>query len=427
MNVLSANNPMDLQREQISKPMWRKYWLVFPAILLLIATFTFKHWFGNASYVVAHNELITATVKQGDFRVNIRANGVLKPLNIRWVSSQVAGRVEQILVKAGSAVKKGDVLVILSDPNLHRELAKAQWQVKATQAENNAALVALEAQMVDLNNAVEAANINYQVVKLKLDAQTLLLKQGNATVSAIEYQKSQLSVKQELQQWHALQQKAKKMQQNVEATAQAQQARLALVDNAYQGMRAQVDALEVKASTSGVVQAMPVILGQRAQVGDSVALIADQKLLYAQLDVEEMKVGNIRLGQAVLLDTRNNIINGEISRIDPSVNNGMVQVDVKIVSALPDEARPDLALDGLIEVNHIKNALYVKRPAFAPKNTMANLFKLSDDQHFAIKQNVQLGASSVTQIQIIKGLKLGDEIILSDTSKWQEHNKIMLN
>jgi len=418
---------MDLQREKKQTPLWKKYWYVLVVLLLGVATYELKSVMGNASFIVKQNELVTAKVEQGRFQVNIRATGVLKPENIRWVSAQVSGRVEQAFVKAGALVNKGQMLMQLSNPELHRELEKSRWEYEAKKAENHAAYVALESQFLDLENSVVEANYSYQSSKLKLDAETQLIEQKNATVSALDYQRSQLTVKQKRQYWLSQQKKVKKMRANLAATKTAQQARLGLVENNYQRVKDQVSSLSVKATTSGVVQKVSLVLGEQVQVGGSVVLIADQSSLFAELQVQEIKVADISIGQTVVVDTRSNTIFGEVIRIDPAVNAGMVQIDVKLSSELPNEARPDLTVDGLIEVSNIADALYVKRPVFAPRYSDAGLYKITDDYQFAQKQMVKLGQSSVNQIQILSGLKVGDEIIISDTSNWQEHQEVMIN
>jgi len=418
---------MDIQREAAKKPLWKKYWYVLPVFILFIGTYSLRNVLGNASYFIERNALVTAKVEQGNFRVNVRATGVLKPLNIRWISSQVSGRAEQVFVKSGAKVNKGDVLVQLSNPELHRNLEKARWELEAKKAESHVAFVMLESQMVDLENSVLSAEYSYQSAKLKLDAETELLAQGNATVSALEHQRSQLAVKQQMQFWLAQQQKTEKMKVNMAASKIAQKARIGLVENNYQRVKEQVASLQVKASTSGVVQQVSLELGERAQVGDSVALVADQNTLFAELQVQEVRIRDIALGQLVTLDTRTSEIVGEVIRIDPAVKAGMVLVDVKITSELPTEARPELTVDGLIAISNIENTLFVKRPVYAPRHTKTGLYKLSQDQQFASKHSVGLGQSSVNKIQILEGLLVGDEIIISDTSSWQEHQEIKIN
>lgn len=418
---------MDIKRPTVKKPLWRKYWYVAPVAILLILMVKLNTTLGSASYIVDKNAVVTAEVEQGSFKVNVRATGLLKPLNIRWVSSQVSGRVEQVFVKAGASVQAGDVLVQLSNPELHRELETARWELEAKQAENHAAYVSLESQMVELTSSILAAELSYESAKLKLDAETSLREQGNTTISALEYQKSQLAVKQQMQNWLAQQQKLEKMEANMAATKTAQQARVGLVKNNYFRVKEQVDSLQVRALTAGVVQQVSLELGARAQVGDSVALIADQQSLFAELQVQEVRARDIVLGQPVVVDTRTSTIVGEISRIDPAVKSGMVLVDVKLTSPLPNEARPDLTVDGLIEITNIENTLFVKRPVFAPRHTTIPLYKLTTDKQFASKKMVSLGQSSVNQIQIRNGLSVGDKIIISDSTDWQEHNEIRIN
>jgi len=418
---------MDIQRTIAAKPLWQKYWYILPLFLLLIGGYLFKNMFGEASYIVDKNKLVTAQVEQGNFRVNVRATGVLKPLNIRWISTQVAGRVEQVFVKAGAVVKKGDVLAILSAAELPRELEKIRWQLIATKAENHAAYVSLELQLLDLKNAITAAELSYQSAKLKLDAETALMAQGNATVSTLDYKKSQLLVKQQLQSWRAQQQKVQKMKATMQATQTAQQARVNLLKNSYQQAEDQVAALQIIAQTSGVVQQVSITLGQRAQIGESVALIADQKALFAQLQIQELRAQDVALGQLVTIDTRSNSLKGTVTRIAPAVNGGMVQIDVALTGDLPIEARPELSVDGLIEISNVDNALFVKRPVFAPRFSQTGLYKLSPNQQFASKQLVKFGQSSVNKIQIISGLNVGDKVIISDTTDWQDHQQIMIN
>lgn len=418
---------MDIQREKQAQSLWRRYWYVWPLVLIAVAAVLVKSTIGNASYIVDQEEIQLATVQQGDFRVDVRGVGVLKPQDIRWISSEVAGRVEQVLVKAGAAVVPGQPMLILSNPELHRQLDQAHWELKATKAESHAAYVALESQLVELQNSVSEAELNYKGTKLRLDAETELLTQGRGSVSQLDYQRTQLSVEQQIQRWRAQQQRVEKMRANLEASHLAQQARLGVVENNYQRAKEQVAALTVSATTHGVVQQVSLALGQQVAVGASVALIANPQSLMAELQIQELQIRDIALGQPVMVDTRSSQIAGEVVRIDPAVNDGMVQVDVKLMGQLPSEARPDLNVEGMIEVSNIKDTLFVRRPAFAPRFTKAGLFTLAIDKATATKQQVTLGQSSVNRIQIVDGLGVGDIIIISDTSAWQQHTQVLIN
>ena len=195
---------MDIQREKQATPLLRKYWYVPALLMLAFAMYTLKNFMGDASFIVKQSELVTAVVEQGRFQVNVRATGVLKPVYIRWVSAQVSGRVEQVFVKPGAIVNEGQVLMQLSNPELSSVLEQARWEFKAKKAENHAALVTLQSQLLDLKNSVVEADYNYQGSKLKFDAETQLFEQKNGTVSALDYKRSQLTVKQRKQYWHCL-------------------------------------------------------------------------------------------------------------------------------------------------------------------------------------------------------------------------------
>ena len=418
---------MDIARPPSKKFSFVKYWYLVPLVLFVVISYAMVSRLGSATYFVDLDSLVMATVQQGDFVVNVRATGSLKPKQIRWVSSEVSGRVEQVFVKPGARVNKGELLVQLSNPELHRELEKVSWELKAKKAENKAAFVSLESQLLDITNSIDSAELSYQSAKLKLDAETSLLEQGNSTVSALDYQKSQFTAKEKYQFWQAQQQKALKMKATMNATKAAQLARTGQIENNYQRVKQQVDALQVRASYAGVIQTMQLELGQRAMPGDNVALIANQTDLFAELQVQEVRARDIALGQSVSVDTRTTKLMGEVTRIDPAVNEGMVLVDVHIHSELPSEARPELSVDGLIEISSVANTLYVKRPVFAPSNKLVGLFKVSPDGKFAEKHKVNLGLSSVNKVQILNGLSAGDTIVISDTSEWQDHDNVLIN
>lgn len=242
---------MDIQRDVKPKPLWRRFWYVLPMILLAGATVMAKRTLGDASHIVMRDEIQWATVEQGNFRVDIRGIGVLKPQDLRWVSTQVTGRVEQVMVKAGAQVKSGQPMMQLSNPELHRQLETARWEVEATKAEANAAYVMLESQLVDLENSVLEAQLEYQSTKLKLDAETELMSRRGGIISKLDYERTKLSVEQQLQRWQAQQQRVLKMKTNLQATKNAQIARLGLVENNYQRFTDQVAGLTVRSTTDG--------------------------------------------------------------------------------------------------------------------------------------------------------------------------------
>jgi multidrug resistance efflux pump len=418
---------MDIQREIKKKSIWKKYWYVGPIGLLISLTVWGKVFLGETSFVVDKDRIQLAQVEQGDFKVEVRAIGVLKPQDIRLIPSLVSGRVEQILVKPGTHVEKGQPLIKLSNPDLLRNMEKARWELQASKAEMQAALVSLESQLVDLENSVDEAEFNYKSTKLKLDAESELIKKGNGSISKLDYQRTKLSVAHQKQRWSAQIKRTIKMRENMQASQSARQARLELAESSFQSVQQQVNDLTVKSSMGGIIQQSSIVLGQQVEIGASVVTIANKDSLFAELQVQELQIQDIKVGQDVTIDTRSNEIIGRVIRIDPRVNAGMVQIDVALDGIMPSEARPDLNVEGRIIINLIRDTLFVKRPAFAPRNTKTNLFRLSENGQFASKQSVDLGLTSVTHIQILSGLESGDSIITSDISKFQQHKQVLLN
>jgi HlyD family secretion protein len=418
---------MDIQRAIQKKPMWQTYWYVFPIILLVTASIAAKTYLGDTSFVVDRDTLQFAKVQKGEFLIEVNGIGLLKPENTQWISSEVSGRVEQILVKPGSHVSIGQQLVRLSNPELIRALQKAKWEVQATEAEMVATMVQLESQLLDLETRVDEAKFNYQSTKLKLDAESELIEAGKSSISKIEFQRTILSVDQQKQRWLAEQRRAKKMKDNISASKSAKLARLELVKSNYQSIQGQVESLNVKTQVAGTIQTIALELGQQIQTGDSIATLADHSNLIAELKVQELQVQDIAIGQPVIIDTRSSEFKGVVSRVDPRVQQGMVQVDVEISDKLPAEARPDLNIEGRIVVKKISDALFVKRPNFAPRNTEVKLFSLSNDKQFINRRQVKLGITSVSQVQINSGLSEGDYIVTTDISEYIQHQQILIN
>ncbi|MBQ4879962.1 HlyD family efflux transporter periplasmic adaptor subunit [Pseudoalteromonas luteoviolacea] len=421
---------MDVKRSEANNRSRRhgKKWIyIFAVAVISVAGYLFKGIFGNASYIVDQDNIQLAKVTSGDFKVNVRSSGVLRPTDIRWVSSRVSGKVEQIHVKPGNVVTMGEKLVTLSDPELFVELDKSRWQVRATEAENTAALVEMESQLLQLDNAVTEAKFGYESAKLRLDAEEQLLKAGNGSISTIEYEKTKLEVQQFYSRWEAQKERKKKMVENLSARIIANEAKLGQIQNDFERVRQQVEDLVVTATITGVVQEVPLLLGQQSAVGSNIALIAEPTSLIAELQVQELQIRNVELGQNVVIDTRSSLIEGAVSRINPAVENGVVQVEVKLLSDLPAEARPDLNIEGNIEVSNIQDTLFVRRPSFSPANRRVGLYKLDETLAFAQKTQVQLGVSSVNEVQVLAGLKVGDTIVISDTSAWATHETVKIN
>lgn len=419
---------MDVILEAKPVPLWKRYWYVVPLLLLSVSALAVNRFFGDASYVVDRKGIQLATVESGVFLVHVRGKGVLKPVLTQRISAEVGGRVDTVRVLPGTMVEKDQVLVTLSNPELHRQLRKAQWELTATAAEHNAERATLQSQLVDIKTLVLEAELNYQSAKLKLDAETQLLESNvDATLSKLDYEQTKLDVNHQRKRWGAQEQRYQEMVDTIAASADARKARLNLLQSEVNALQAQVDALTVMANRSGIVQEMGLVLGQQIEAGESVATIVDQSSLMAQLQIQELQVRDIAVGQLVTIDTRGSKIQGEVARIDPAVVEGEVQVDVNLYGELPPEARPDLNVEGMIEVANIDEALYVMRPAYVQRFSNASVYRLSRDENFIRRVTVNVGQSSVNQVQVLSGLDRGDRIVVSDTSDWNEHAEIFVN
>jgi HlyD family secretion protein len=214
---------------------------------------------------------------------------------------------------------------------------------------------------------------------------------------------------------------------SVDAQLAAKQATVEQFRALYQLRRSQKAALTVRAGIAGVLQEVPVEVGQEVTPGANLARVAQPDKLKAQLRIAETQAKDIEVGQKAVIDTRNGLIDGKVIRIDPAVREGTVTVDVALIGALPKGARPDLSVDGTIELERLDNVLYVGRPAYGQAESTIGLFKLLDDGATAVRTQVRLGRSSVNTIEVIQGLNEGDQVILSDTSAWDAYNRIRLN
>ncbi|ABD79573.1 efflux RND transporter periplasmic adaptor subunit [Saccharophagus degradans] len=403
------------------KPAYGKYIALGVVVLTALLIGVRALWvLSLADFSLERSKLTFGQVQQGDFTVSVRGNGVLVPENIQWLAAETEATVIRRVLKAGHIVSKGDLIAELANPQLVQLLAETQWELTATEEELKAAQVQQETELLSQKSIVENAKLNFERSQLEYVAQTDLIKTG--AVSKIAFQRTQLETSQFEQRWHTSQEQYLKMQQNLLAQNRARQARLSQMKNRLERLQQRVDGLQVRATFDSIVLDVPIEAGQRIQAGANIAKLAQQDALYAELSVPELKINDVAVGQKVLIDTRNTVVNGKVARIDPTVINGNVQVDVVFTQPLPSDARPDLSVDGEIITAHIENTLYVTRPLLSQSNSRAALYKVRDDNQFAERVHVSLGASSPNRIQILEGLNAGDTIVVSDPSLFQTYN-----
>ena len=369
------------------------------------------------------------TVKRGEMLRQVRGNGLLVPEDIRWIPTVNAGRVERILILPGAAVKADTVLVELSNPEVEQAAFDAEWQLKAAEAETANLRVQLETQKLTQRAAVAVAHGSCSNAKLDLEVDEALAKAGLVPA---------LTLKQTRAKAEELGKLLEIEEQRLAISADAAAAQLTVQEAKVAQMRAQLElkrhqsqALKIRAGMDGVLQRLgdptnPLQIGQQLATGALVARVANSAKLKATIKIAETQARDMQLEQPAQIDTRNGVIAGHVVRIDPAVENGTVAVDIALDGPLPRGARPDLSVDGTIQLERLENVLYVGRPVQGQTDSKIGLFKLVDNGHGAVRVPVNLGRSSVSTIEIVQGLQVGDQVILSDMSQWDTHDQVRL-
>lgn len=365
------------------------------------------------------------TVKRGPMVRQVRGLGTLVPEEIRWIPAATEGRVERILIKPGSAVKPDSVILELSNPELENAADDAEWQLKASEADYTSLKVRLQSQLLDQKAAFATVEANARQARLQAAADEELATHGLISDLNMKLSKSradEMDTRQELDR-----QRLEIAAESTQAELAAQAARLEQLRAQAALRRNQVRQLRVRAGIEGVLQQLPVEVGQRAAPGSTLAKVTVPGRLKAELKIAETQAKDIQIGQPASIDTRNGIVKGQVSRIDPAVLAGTVTVDVALAAPLPKGARPDLSVEGTIELERLNEVLYVGRPAFGQEQGVVGLFRLADEGKGAVRVQVKLGRSSVNTVEILAGLEAGDQVILSDTSAWDAFDRLRLN
>lgn len=363
-------------------------------------------------------------VKRGPMLREVRGLGTLVPEDIRWIPAQTDSRVDRWILRPGAIVKANSVIMELSDPTLQREALDAEFQLKGAEADYANLKVQVNSELMNQKALEAGVRSDYEQSKIQHEVDLKLLKEGLAadvTERLSRVREQQLAIRVELEG-----ERTKIATDSASARMAAQQAKIDEQKALYQLKRSQLDALHVRAGIDGVLQLVPVDVGQHVTPGTNLARVADPKKLKAEIKVAETQAKDVAPGQKASIDTRNGIVGGHVSRIDPSVVNGTVTVDVTIDDPLPLGARPDLSVDGTITLENLKDVLYVGRPVHGQSDSTIGIFKIIDDGAEAVRVNVKLGRSSVNTIEIVQGLKVGDKVILSDMSAWDNFDRIRL-
>src|SRR5215471_4239270 len=377
-----------------------------------------------AAPIVDRATIWTDEVKRGSMLRDVHGLGTLVPEDIRWIPAQTDSRVDRKVLKPGAIVHPNSVILELSDPQLQRDLLDAQFLLKGAEADFANLKVQVNSQLMNQKSAEATVRSDYEQAKIQHEVDEKLAKEGigsDVTAKLSKVKEEQLAIRLQLEA-----ERTRVATDSAAAQLAAQEAKVEQQRALYNLKRSQYDALHVRAGINGVLQVVPVDVGQRVTPGANLARVADPRKLKAEIKIAETQAKDVAIGQKASVDTRNGIVAGRVSRIDPSVQNGTVTVDLEITGPLPDGARPDLSVDGTIELENLTNVLFVGRPVNGQTGATIGLFKLVSDGSEAERVNVRLGKTSVNSVEILQGLQAGDKVILSDMSQWDKYDRVRL-
>lgn len=363
-------------------------------------------------------------VKRGPMLRQVRGPGTLVPDSIRWISAVTSGRVERVFVRPGAVVRAGTILLDMSNPDVQLEALTSEQQLAAAQAQ----LVSLRTNLNTsrLNQASTVAQVRTQLREAQrqlVSAESLITRN---LVAQNELQRVRDQVAELTERLQIEQERLGLMAETVDSQLTLQQDQISRLRAISEYQRNRVASMHVLAGTDGVVQDLNLETGQWVQSGTTLARVVQPGKLRAVLRVPETQARDVALGQKAEIDTRIGIVPGRVVRIDPAAQSGTVTVDVALEGALPQGARPDLSVEGTVEIERLDNVLFVGRPAYGQQNSTVGLFKLTEGGRYAERVNVRLGRASVNTIEVLEGLAVGDEVILSDMSRWDSVDRVRL-
>ncbi|MCI0748240.1 MAG: efflux RND transporter periplasmic adaptor subunit [Verrucomicrobia subdivision 3 bacterium] len=420
---------MDIARPDQARRRRRKRILLVLAGVVLIAGVTVGlSQLKPAAPTVEKSSIWMDTVKRGQMLRQVRGNGTLVPEQIQFVQADTDGRVERILVLPGAEVKPETILLELSNPELKQAAFDAEWELKGAEAQLTKLRVQLESERLTQKAATASLRSDYEQAKLEAEADNNLSKRGLVPILTARRTRARaddLGARLQIEE-----ERLKISEESTEAQLAVQEAEVQKVRALLELKRKQVEALQVRAGIEGVLQqigdAVTLQVGQRVTPSATLAKIVQPAKLKAEIKISETQAKDVQIGQIAAIDTRNGVIPGRVVRVDPSVFNGTVTVDVKLEGPLPRGARPDLSVDGTIELERLDDVLYVGRPVQGQPESTISVFKVINGGKEAVRVAIKLGRSSVSTIEILEGLQTGDQIVLSDMSAWDNHERVKL-
>lgn len=393
------------------------------AVVLLSATWGLSQ-LKPAAPSVDRGTLFLDKVKRGEMLLQVRGLGTLVPEEVRWIPAMTQARVERIVALPGTVVKPDTVILEMSNPDLELQVQDAESQLREAEARLVEARANIQRAQLDQQATAARVESEARQARLQADADAELAAQGLV---------ASLNAKKSLSAANELESRAKIEEQRLQLSESSLEAQIAVPKATVEQRlgtarmrRAQYEALKVRAGINGVLQSVPVEVGQQVSPGTNLARVVEPTRLKAVIRVAETQAKDLAIGLPTEIDTRNGIVKGKVTRIDPAAQNGTVAVDVSLEGELPKGARPDLTVDGTIELARLDDTLYVGRPAQGAGESTISLFRVDPETGEAHRVRVRLGRASVNSVQILEGLNLGDEVILSDASAWDAFDRIRL-
>ncbi|RKX35324.1 MAG: RND transporter [Verrucomicrobia bacterium] len=417
---------MDKQREGISARKRRNRLLYVAVSIVVVSGVTYAvSRLENAAPRVDLNTVWVDTVRRGPMVREVRGIGKLVPREVRWIPANTIGRVERIVVLPGSAVEPDDIIVEMSNSVLVQDAENAVWQLKGREADLINLKVQLEGNLLQLMSGLAQIEAAYKQAQLEAEINEELYADGlvaDLTLKLSRVRAEELETRLDIERRRLSFQEGAMEPQIAAMEADVEQFRAQA-----NLLKKQVASLHVRAGASGVLQRMSVEEGQQITLGESIFQVVDPSDLKAVIRVPETQARDVQIGQSATVDTRNGVVVGEVTRVDPNVENGTVAVDIHLDGELPRGSRPNLTVEGRIELENLADVLFVGRPAFGRESATVAVFRFEPGGDEAVRTSVLFGRMSVSEIEVVEGLQPGDRIILSDTSNWDDYERLVVN
>ena len=416
---------MDIVRPEIKhkKKMRRIGYIAAAVVLIPLVTYALSR-LKPAAPSVDSGTVWTGTVKRGPMLRDVRGLGTLVPETIRLIPAVTDGQVQTRYLLPGTPVKANTVIFDLVNPQLQQETLDAEYQLKGAQAAYEQTKAQLQNQLMDKRTL--AASVSSQYRTAEMVRQTKEELGANGLAPQLDVKTAQVQAEELAKENDLAQKEVQTFENSISSQLAVQEATVNQKRAMYELKKSQMDQLHIRPGIDGMLQELDVEVGQKVTMGTVLARVAQPTHLKAQLKIAETQAKDILIGQKATVDTHNGIIPGHVTRIDPAVVNGTVTVDVGLDGPLPTGARPDLSVEGTVEIERLADVLFVERPVHGEANSTVGIFKVVDDGKEATRVQVQLGRTSVNTVEIVKGLEIGDKVILSDMSAWDNYDRVQL-